>query len=125
VEVWVQAKNAKQRLRPGTTAQIAITAQTVHDALVIPPSALLNASGNKAQVMVVDAQSKAASRDVQTGIQGQEGVQIVAGLKEGEQVITQGAYGLPDKTKVKVEKPTPSEKEDSDQGDKGKDDKEK
>jgi multidrug efflux pump subunit AcrA (membrane-fusion protein) len=125
VEVWVQAKNAKQLLRPGTTAQIAITAQTVHDALVIPPSALLNASGNKAQVMVVDAQSKAASRDVQTGIQGQEGVQIVAGLKEGEQVITQGAYGLPDKTKVKVEKPAPSEKEDSDQGDKGKDDKEK
>jgi multidrug resistance efflux pump len=125
VEVWVQARNAKQLLRPGTTAQIAITAQTVHDALVIPPSALLNASGNKAQVMVVDAQSKAASRDVQTGIQGQEGVQIVAGLKEGEQVITQGAYGLPDKTKVKVEKPAPSEKEDSDQGDKGKDDKEK
>jgi multidrug efflux pump subunit AcrA (membrane-fusion protein) len=125
VEVWVQARNAKQLLRPGTTAQIAITAQTVHDALVIPPSALLNASGNKAQVMVVDAQSKASSRDVQTGIQGQEGVQIVAGLKEGEQVITQGAYGLPDKTKVKVEKPAPSEKEDSDQGDKGKDDKEK
>jgi multidrug efflux pump subunit AcrA (membrane-fusion protein) len=121
VEVWVQAKNANQQLRPGTTAQIAITAQTVHGALVVPASALLNASGNKAQVMVVDAQSKAASRDVQTGIQGQEGVQIVAGLNPGEQVITQGAYGLPDKTKVKIEKPAAEEKDKSDEGDKGKD----
>lgn len=105
VEIWVQAKNAGQQLRPGTAAQIAITAQTVHDALVIPASALLNASGNKGQVMVIDAQSKAQSRDVETGIQGQEGIQIVSGLKPGEQVVTVGAYGLPDKTKVKIEKP--------------------
>lgn len=111
VEIWVQAKNPKQQLRPGTSAQISITAQTVQDALVIPASALLNANGNKAQVMVIDPQSQAQSRDVQTGIQSQDGVQIVTGLKAGEQVITQGAYGLPDKTKVKIEKPPPAEKE--------------
>jgi HlyD family secretion protein len=105
VEIWVQAKNARQQLRPGTTAQVTITAQTVEDALVIPATALLNVSGNKAQVMVIDSQSKAQSRDVQLGVQGTEGVQIVSGLKPGEQVITEGAYGLPDKTKVKVEKP--------------------
>ena len=120
VEIWVQAKNPKQQLRPGTSAQISITAQTVHDALVVPAAALLNASGNKAQVMVVDSQSKAQSRDVQTGIQSQEGVQIVAGLKPGEQVVTQGAYGLPDKTKVKIEKPSAAENEKGDE-DKGKD----
>jgi hypothetical protein len=48
-------------------------------------------------------------------------VQIVAGLNPGEQVITQGAYGLPDKTKVKIEKPAAEEKDKSDEGDKGKD----
>jgi RND family efflux transporter MFP subunit len=109
VEIWVQAANAKQQLRPGTTAQIAITTQTVSDALVIPASALVNANGNKAQVMVIDAESKAQPRDVETGIQGQDGVQIVQGLKAGEQVITTGAYGLPEKTKVKVEKPAAAE----------------
>lgn len=109
VEIWVQAKNADQQLRPGTTVQIAITAQTVHDALVIPASALLNASENKGQVMVIDGQGKAQSRDVETGIQGQEGIQIVSGLKPGEQVVTVGAYGLPDKTKVKIEKPAAAE----------------
>ena len=32
-------------------------------------------------------------------------MQIVSGLKPGEIVVTEGAYGLPDKTKVKIEKP--------------------
>lgn len=121
VEIWVQAKNARQQLRPGTTAEVSITAQTVQDALVVPASALLNASGNKAQVMVIDQQSKAQSRDVQTGIQSQDQVQIMAGLKPGEQVVTQGAYGLPDKTKVKIEKPPAAEKENGKEGDNDKD----
>lgn len=114
VEIWVQAKNPKQQLRPGTTAEVSITAQTVHDALLIPAASLLNASAGKAQVMVISG-GKAQSRDVKTGIQTPDNVQIVSGLKAGEQVVGQGAYGLPDGTKVKVEKPATDEagKEDS------------
>jgi multidrug efflux pump subunit AcrA (membrane-fusion protein) len=109
VEVWVQAPNPDQLLRPGTTAQIAITAQTVKGALVVPSAALLNAKGDAAQVMVVDSQNQASSRDVKTGIQTGQQVQIVAGLKPGEVVVSEGAYGLPDKTKVKIEKPDAEE----------------
>jgi HlyD family secretion protein len=129
VEIWVQAKNANQQLRPGTTGQLAITAQTVEDALVIPASALLNVNGNKAQVMVVDSQSQAQGRNVQIGIQGEEGVQIVSGLKAGEQVITQGGYGLTDpdkpdkKVKVKVEKAPAAEGDDKKDDDKKDEDK--
>jgi HlyD family secretion protein len=104
VEIWVQAANADQQLRPGMSAQVSITAQTVKDALVVPASALLNAKEDTAQVMVVDAQSQAQNRDVKIGIQSGTGVQIVSGLKPGEMIVTQGAYGLPDKTKVKIEK---------------------
>jgi HlyD family secretion protein len=118
VEVWVQAANANQRLRPGTTAQIAITAQTIKDALVVPSAALLNAKGDSAQVLVIDGQSQASSRDVRTGIQTGQQVQIVSGLKPGEVVVTEGAYGLPDKTKVKIEKP---ESESAGEGAKDKD----
>lgn len=105
VEIWVQGANPDQQLRPGMTAQIAITAQTVKNALVIPASALINAKEDSAQVMVVDAQSQAQSRDVKVGIQSGNQAQIVSGLKPGEVVVTAGAYGLPDKTKVKIEKP--------------------
>lgn len=105
VEVWVQAANPRQELRPGMAVQLAMVAQTARNALVVPSNALLNASEGKAQVMVVDSQSMAQSRDVKLGIQGPQETQILAGLSPGEQVITQGAYGLPDKTKVKIEKP--------------------
>jgi HlyD family secretion protein len=126
VEVWVQAPNKDQLLRPGTTAQIAITAQTVKDGLVVPAAALLNAKGDAAQVMVVDSQSQASSRDVKTGITSGQQVQIVSGLKPGEMVVTERAYGLPDKTKVKIEKPeTEASGEDAKDKDKDKDDDEK
>jgi multidrug efflux pump subunit AcrA (membrane-fusion protein) len=105
VEIWVQAANPDQQLRPGMTAQVAITAQTVKDALVVPAAALVNAKEDAAQVIVVDAQSQAQSRDVKVGIQTGQQAQIVSGLKPGEMVVTVGAYGLPDKTKVKIEKP--------------------
>src|SRR5438270_8692920 len=121
VEVWVQAPNPDQLLRPGTTAQIAITAQTVKDALVVPSAALLNAKGDVAQVLVVDSQNQASSRDVKTGITTGQQVQIVSGLKPGEMVVTEGAYGLPDKTKVKIEKPE-TEASGTDAKDKDKDD---
>ena len=58
--------------------------------------------------MVINAEGKAESRVVKTGIQTPEQAQIVSGLKPGELVVTKGAYGLPDKTKVKVEKPAPA-----------------
>lgn len=110
VEIWVQAANPEQQLRPGMTTQLAITAQTVHDAVIVPSAALLNANGSEAQVMVIDGQSVAQSRDVKLGIQGPQDAQVVSGVKPGEMVISEGAYGLPDKTKVKIEKPETGDK---------------
>ena len=121
VEVWVQAKNPKQELRPGMSAQVSITAQTVHDALVIPATALLNASGDSAQVMVAE-NGVAKKRDVKIGITTPQEAQVISGLKPGEQVISQGGYGLDDGTKVKIEKPEAKEadkKDDSKDDDKG------
>jgi HlyD family secretion protein len=105
VEVWVQAANPGQQLRPGMTVELLMVAKNVPEALVIPTTALLNAHGDSAQVMVIDSESIAQGRDVKTGIQNGDHVQVVSGLQAGEQVVTLGAYGLPDRTKVKIEKP--------------------
>jgi HlyD family secretion protein len=121
VEIWIQAANPAQQLRPGMTAQLSIVAKTVEDAVVVPASALLNTADGSAQVMVIDAQGTAQTREVKTGIQNAEQVQILTGLNTGEQVISQGAYGLPDKTKVKVEKPSAANGEGDPKEDKGKD----
>jgi len=101
VEVWVKIDNKKGELKPGTAARIAIAAQTAQDAIVIPASAILKDDAGKTMVMVVE-NSAAKKREVSTGIKDGDDIQIVSGLKAGEQVITSGSYGLEDGTKVKV-----------------------
>lgn len=101
-EVWVEADNPQGKLKPGTTADVSITAKTVADALVIPASAILAGANGPTSVMVVKSDSRAYSQNVKTGIQQGNVIQIVNGLEPGEQVIVTGQYGLPDKTKVKT-----------------------
>lgn len=102
IEVWVLAANAENKLRPGTSARVAIVAQHVAGAVVVPAAALLTQEGTTS-VMVVGADGRAHQRSVQAGIRHDSEVQITAGLQPGEQVVTTGAYGLPDNTRVKVE----------------------
>ncbi len=103
VEVWVQAKNADQTLKPGTSVRLSMVSQTVPDALVVPASAVLTASDGSATVMVIGSDQHARQLAVKVGIRQDENVQILDGLKEGQSVVASGAYGLPDNTKVSVE----------------------
>ncbi|MGH9684897.1 MAG: efflux RND transporter periplasmic adaptor subunit [Candidatus Acidiferrales bacterium] len=102
LEIWVQADNTKGDLQPGTSVGVSIIAQTVPNALVVPDSAILTGKNGETHVMVVRADSLAYSQTVTTGIQQGPLIQILSGLKPGEEVIVGGAYGLPDKTKVKI-----------------------
>ena len=105
VEIWAQATNRENHLRPGTTASLSIVARTVDHALVVPSSAVLNQPEGGKAVMVVGPDSHAHLQEVQIGIQNGSQVEIATGLQAGQQVITTGAYGLPDNTQVKIENP--------------------
>lgn len=102
VQVWVEAGNAKGQLRPGSTVNVKIVARSVKDALVVPSAAVLRGDGGATSVMVIGADSVAHQTSVQTGIHEDAEVQITSGLHAGEQVVTEGAYGLPDGAKVQV-----------------------
>ncbi len=103
VEVWVEASNPGNRLRPGSTVRVSAVAQEVANAIVVPASALLTGSEGKMSVMTVTPDSRAHQQPVQVGIRQDGEVQITQGLNAGQQVITAGAYGLPDGTKIKIE----------------------
>jgi HlyD family secretion protein len=105
VEVWFEAKNPKHQLRPGTSVQLSLTAQTVKDALAIPTSAVLTAPNGSTTVMVAGNDGRAHQTAVKLGIRNGDDVQVREGLKENDKVISNGAYGLPDKTKIKIEAP--------------------
>ncbi|HYM11268.1 MAG TPA: efflux RND transporter periplasmic adaptor subunit [Bryobacterales bacterium] len=105
VQVWVQAANPGERLKPGASVQVSIVAATLAKAVVVPPAALLPSAEGGTSVMVVGADSVAHERKVQVGVSEADRVQILSGVKPGEQVITVGGLGLQDGAKVRVEKP--------------------
>jgi multidrug efflux pump subunit AcrA (membrane-fusion protein) len=107
VEVWVQGANPESKLRPGATVNVSIVARTLPNAVVIPVAALLKTPEGEATVMVAGADGRAHQQAVETGIRHQDEVQVTKGLKPGDAVITAGAYGLPDNTKIRAAPATP------------------
>jgi HlyD family secretion protein len=116
VEVWVQAKNPAQRLKPGTSVQVSMVAQTIPDALVIPAAALLTGQDGTTSVMVVGTDNRAHQKPLSVGVRQGDQVQITGGLQAGDHVVASGAYGLPDNTQVTVAAQT--EKQDEKQNEK-------
>jgi len=57
--------------------------------------------------MVAGADGKAHQVSVETGIRQGDRLQITQGLSGGEKIITAGAYGLPDNTKVRIAEAIP------------------
>jgi len=102
VEVWFEAKNPKHALKPGTSVQVSLTAQTVKDALVIPASSIITATDGTTSVMLAGTDGLAHHKTVKVGIRNGDDVQILEGVTTSDKVITTGAYGLPDKTRIKI-----------------------
>jgi RND family efflux transporter MFP subunit len=111
VEVWLEAKNPKQQLKPGTSVQLSLTAKTVKDALVVPAAAVITAADGTTVVMVAGSDGKAHQKAVKLGIKQDDDVQILEGVSAGDKVVSTGAYGLPDTTKIKIEAPPETPKE--------------
>jgi len=107
VEVWLEAKNPKHELKPGTSVQLALTAQTVKDALVVPVSSVITTPDGATTVMLAGSDGRAHQKAVKLGIRNGDDVQILEGLTATDKVVTTGAYGLPDKTKIKIEAAEP------------------
>jgi HlyD family secretion protein len=116
VEIWLEAKNPKHQLKPGTSVQLSLTAKTVKDALVVPAAAVITAADGTSAVMVAGSDGKAHQKAVKLGIRQEDDVQILDGVTESDKVVSTGAYGLPDNTKITVE--APSEKESPKEGEK-------
>ena len=104
VEVWLNVDNRAGKLKVGTPVRVSITGVTVEKALKVPASSILTAQDGAKSVMVVGADSAAHRKPITLGIQDSEDVQILSGVTANDMVITTGAYGLDEGTKVKIGK---------------------
>jgi multidrug efflux pump subunit AcrA (membrane-fusion protein) len=118
IEVWVQAANPGGRLKPGGSVQVAMVAESVPHAIVIPAAALLTSPGGITSVMVLDTDNRPHRKTVTVGIRSGGDVQITKGLQGGERVVTVGAFELDKeddpvlkKTTIQVQAPKMPEEE--------------
>ncbi len=98
VEVLLQ--NREGLVRPGMFVKADIVTRSREDALVLPRHAVV-VRNNRPSVFVVSRQ-KAEMREVVTGLEDEDRVEILSGIEAGERVVIQGYETLKDKTPVKV-----------------------
>ncbi len=111
VEVQANFGNGRGLLREGDSVQFVVSSNSTGNALVIPLAAVtLDASNSdEGTVMTVDKENIAHETKVKIGIKNGDLVQITEGLEEGDTVVTEGNYALPDGTKVEIAKVEPAD----------------
>jgi RND family efflux transporter MFP subunit len=86
MQVEIDVPNPNYHLQPGMYADVRLSANSRPNALTVPTQAIQRGE-NKTTVLVLDAQNRVQTRDVQVGVESSNNVEILAGLNEGEQVI--------------------------------------
>ncbi|MGO9453634.1 MAG: efflux RND transporter periplasmic adaptor subunit [Candidatus Binataceae bacterium] len=90
----------------GAPVEARIVTAVVTDAIVIPAAALFQDLGEcRYHVFVAGADGLAHRVDVTIGIHGGANVQVLSGLKAGDEVITSGGYALSDGLHVRIAGP--------------------
>ncbi len=93
LEVRIETNNADGRLKAGMFADVEITTAIMNDVLVIPDRAL-QSDGDKQVVFVALGDNKFEKRPVTLGLEQRGRVQVLDGLKAGEEIVTEGSFIL-------------------------------
>lgn len=93
LEVRIETDNADAKLKAGMFADVEITTTIMKDIIVIPDTAL-QSDGDQQVVFVVIGENKFEKRVVTLGMEQRGHVQILDGLKVGDQIVTEGSFIL-------------------------------
>ena len=96
---YVEINNPDFRLKPGLSGFARIH-RTAKDVPAVPSVAIINPSGDRASVFVVDNSGHANLRKGGLGIVVNAMTEVTGGLKEGEKVVTVGQLYLQQNDKV-------------------------
>ncbi len=94
VKVRIDLKNPDFELKPDMYVNVRLESESVNNALTIPVEAVLN-SGDKQTVFVAEGEGKFAPREIELGLQGEDGfVEVAKGLHEKENVVVSAQFML-------------------------------
>jgi cobalt-zinc-cadmium efflux system membrane fusion protein len=96
VEGRVEIDNASEALKPGMFATVTVIERdpgAARQALTVPAAAVQKV-GTSFVVFVREGETRFERRDIVTGEETAGEVAVIAGLKEGEEVVTEGSFVL-------------------------------
>lgn len=103
VDVRLTVDPVPDFLRQDMTVSVNVETNKRERTLVIPNDALSSISGNKAMVILVRRDRKIQRHPITLGLRGLVMSEVVAGLKEGDHVLTDAESVLKDGTRVRIE----------------------
>jgi multidrug efflux pump subunit AcrA (membrane-fusion protein) len=80
--------------------QARITAARHADTLLIPRTAVLSSTVGQEGLVMVAAEGHAEQRSLQLGLRNHDEIEVTAGLREGDVVLVDGQYALPNGTRI-------------------------
>lgn len=99
--VRLRVDNASERLRPGMYATVELDAELAPDALLVAREAVID-TGKRKLAFVALGHGRFAPREIELGVADGEGhVQVLAGLKLGEEVVTSGQFLLDSESRIR------------------------
>jgi len=107
IRLKAEFANEDDALWPGLAVATRLTVGVVKDALVVPSGAIQHGP-NGLFAYVIDDQNRAAMRQVTVTHQDLEQAVVEKGLKEGDRVVTVGAYVLQPGSRVAIDATTSS-----------------
>ncbi|HSS14145.1 MAG TPA: efflux RND transporter periplasmic adaptor subunit [Rhizomicrobium sp.] len=97
--------NADNKLFPAQFVNIRLLVETLHNQTVVPVAAIQRGADGSF-VFVVTPEKTVNQRNVTTGVQDGDNIQILAGLKAGDTVVVDGADRLRDGADVEIPNPS-------------------
>jgi len=89
-------------LSPGQTLRLRVVSEQRSGRLAVPKESVVTDIDGHSVLAIVEG-DKAVQRAVKKGVRDGELVEVEgAGLKEGDVVVTVGAYGLPKETRIRI-----------------------
>ncbi len=100
VKVTVETSGVPEAVRPGSFVQVNIVKQTRNGSVLVPRESVIRELSSAHLFIVRDG--KALRREVKLGIEEGDLVEVLEGVKPGDQVIVAGQGGLKDDASIKV-----------------------
>jgi len=99
-KVRLEFDNSEGLLKPDMFADVRILASRRVNAVVIPSEAVIR-TGKTPKVFVRTGKGRFEPRDVRLGVESDSGVQVLAGVKAGEEVLTSAQFLIDSESSLK------------------------